>query len=115
MPTWSKISSDVRTGPIEKIGGFEICHASAVAGGRDSGVISNRVDASVLHQPSNRGRSRAAEVALVDERSGERARPRVEVLVRAPGGEVDVPVVQLQGARCRPRGRGPNRRPHRAA
>ena len=43
------------------------------AGGRDSGVISNRVDASVLHQPSNRGRS-PAQVPLVHEGAGERAR-----------------------------------------
>ena len=55
MPTLSNSSSDVRTGPIAKIGGLEICHASTVAGGRDTGAISNRVAGSVLHQPSNRG------------------------------------------------------------
>ena len=76
MPTSSKSSSEVRTGPIAKIGGLEICQASAVAGGRDTGVISNRVAASVLHQPSKRGRSRVAEVPLVDEDAGQRARAR---------------------------------------
>ena len=56
IPTLSKIRREVRTGPMEKIGGLEICQASAEAGGRDTGAISNRVSGSVLHQPSNRGR-----------------------------------------------------------
>ena len=76
MPTLSKISSEVRTGPIAKIGGLEICHASAVAGGRETGAISKRVAASVLHQPSKRGRSASAEVPLVHEDAGQRARAR---------------------------------------
>jgi hypothetical protein len=57
IPTLSNSSYDVRTGLIAKIGGFDTCHASADRGGRDSGAISNRVACSVLHQPSNRGRS----------------------------------------------------------
>ncbi len=42
------------------------------------------------------GQRTVCQVPLVDERTGERARPAVEVLVRAPRRPVDVPVVQLQ-------------------
>ena len=38
----------------------------------------------------------ATEVALVDEHAGKRPRPRVQVLVRAPRSEVDVPLVQME-------------------
>ena len=37
-----------------------------------------------------------AAVALVDEAAGDGAGPAIEVLVRAPAGEIDVPVVQCQ-------------------
>ena len=80
---------------MAKMGGLDSAQASAVAGGSETGAIWNRVASRVVHQPSNRGRS-AGEVALVDEHARHGARPAVEVLVRAPRREVDVPVVQRE-------------------
>ncbi len=96
IPTLSNSSSDVRSGLIARIGGLEICHASALAGGRatvrhlEARRSSGAPPALEARQPGD------IEMALVDERSGDRTRTGVEVLVRAPGGEVDAPVVQRQ-------------------
>src|SRR5262245_14930477 len=77
MPTASKISSEVRTGPIEKIGGLELCHASALGGGVATGAILNRVAGSVLHQPSNLGND-----------SSSRCRSWMNTPASAPGPEL---------------------------
>ena len=119
MPTLSKIASEVRTGPRARIGGLDTCQAAASAGG--PGHRGHLEPGLRLRAPPAVEARQVAvgEVALVDERAGQRARAGVEVLVRAPGREVDVPVVQLQrhvpgrvrevpahdraGARARPR------------
>ena len=90
-------------GAIARIGGLDSCQESAVSDRRRrSGAIWNRVAGRSLHQPASFGSVAVGQVPLVHEGAGHRARPAVEVLVRAPGGPVDVPVVQPQRdvARC---------------
>ena len=58
--------------------------------------MSKRVAGSLPHQPARRTALGVGAVALVDEQRGDRAGPGVEVLVGAPHGEVDVPLVESQ-------------------
>ena len=55
-----------------------------------------RVAGSLPHQPARRGRSVMAAMLLVDETAAHGAGTAVEILVAAPDGEIDVPLVQLQ-------------------
>ena len=58
--------------------------------------IRKRVAGSLPHQPARRGRSRLLPCFSWTKQPPTRAGPAVEVLVAAPDGEIDVPVVQLQ-------------------
>ena len=78
------------------MGGLESCHPSAPGIGSKSGPIWKRVCLSWPHQPAKRGSVGCARVPLVDEAAAERARARVQVLVRAPHGEVRPVVVERQ-------------------
>ena len=68
---------------------------AAPVAGRNSGTIWKRVCGSWPHQP-DKPRGRIAEMPLVHEAPADRAGAGVQILVRAPHGEVDIPVVQLQ-------------------
>ena len=93
-----KMSSEARIVASERIGGFESCHPSA-PGDRPESRLHPETRFLVVAPPAGESRQvarRAETVPLVDEAAAHRARARVQVLVRAPDGEVHVPVVEAQ-------------------
>src|SRR6478736_982555 len=78
MSAARNISSEASSGAAEKIGGLLTAHPAAPMAGRNSGPIWKRVCGSWPHQPDNL------------------AGTRIQIFVRAPHGEIDIPLVQLQ-------------------
>ena len=96
MPTSSKIASDAATGARARIGRRRGRPAGGALG-RDERSEGVEPDVRVEPPPAAQPRQRpVAGVTLVDEDRPDRARAAVEVLVRAPRGEVDVPVVERE-------------------
>ena len=91
----SNSASEASSGAAARIGGLEICQPSAPGSGCDPGGISKRLALSCPHQPARRtGRSRAHGAHGRSSRRSRRA--RIQILVAAPDGEIDVPIVQLE-------------------
>ena len=72
-------------------------HAPAVGAGCGSERLGHLEPRSqIVAPPARQSRRGGRRVAFVDEHLGERTGTAVQVLVRAPGGEVDVPVVERE-------------------
>ncbi len=74
-----------------------IAHGPAGGAGRGT-ELRQHLEArlGLMSPPARQSRRRAFEVLLVHEAAGDRAGTGVQVLVRAPHREIDIPVVQLQ-------------------
>ena len=107
-PDLANNARDTRTGAIARMGGFEICQPSAPSTGAKAKGMANRGDRVVAPPTTRADQRRIGPMALVDEAAADRVRARVDVLVVAPHGEVDVPVVQADGDVARRVGQVPS-------